>query len=557
MQDASNTASPAPALRARPARHTISGFGICLGLLFFAASLTPSLVPRDAIMQGILGGALFAIGYGIAVAALALWRWLELAEPDQSRVRLFAFGAAFAGVAVFAYALSQATGWQNAVRAVMGLDALESNHPLRVLGLAAGTAFVLFLVSWLLRLLIRLITRRLRIVVPPRVAGFAGLVIAFSLFGALINGVLVREVLSALDSFYARLDQLVDNDQAPPAAVWQTGSTASIVPWDTLGRDGRRFIDSVTLKADLERYWSRPAEQPLRIYVGLNTADDPDARAAIALAEMKRVGAFERDVLVVAIPTGTGFMDQGAIAPLEYITGGDVATVAMQYSYLQSPFSLIFEPGYGAATGRALLRTVYDHWHNLPRETRPKLYLFGLSLGTLSSEQSVRLHEVIGDPFNGALWAGPPFLSPIHTDITQNRMPDSPAWLPVFEDGAFVRTMNQTEMTDEGARWGPMRIVYLQHGSDPIVFFSFTSFWRRPDWMRAPRAPDVTPVMRWWPLITGFQLAADMALSNNVPLGYGHQYSPRRYLDAWNTLIGPELSPEDLARLEGRFDGPR
>src|SRR5690606_31216497 len=113
---------------------------------------------------------------------------------------------------------------------------------------------------------------------------------------------------------------------------------------------------------------------------GLNSAETVEERTARALAEMRRVGAFDRSVLVLATPTGTGWVDAAAIEPLEMLHRGDVATVALQYSYLASWLSLLFEPAYGSESARALFRAVYDHWTTLPAGDRPRLYLYGLSL---------------------------------------------------------------------------------------------------------------------------------------------------------------------------------
>jgi uncharacterized membrane protein len=534
-------------------RPLVSGSGVLLGCALFAASLTPSLVPRDAVMQGIVGGTVFAVGYGGAVVLLWLWRWVGLREPDKRHTAPWATAAAAVGVALIAYGLWRAPHWQNAVREVMDLPRVESSHTLVVIGIAAVTALVLFFLAWLLKLLMRGVAGLLRPHVPPRLAILAGLLTAFAVFWALLDGVLVRYTYSVLDASYSQLDRLVQTDEGAPAEPWRTGSGQSYVPWSSLGRDGRNFLTDLTLREEVAEFWSAPAEQPLRIYVGLNSADSSEARAALALKELERVGAFEREVLVVAVPTGTGFMDERAVETLEYLHKGDVATVAIQYSYLQSPFSLIFESEYGSTTARELLRTVYAYWSELPEDARPRLYLYGLSLGALNSERSLRLREMIGDPIDGALWAGPPFLSPIHSEVTRYRNPGTPEWLPRFEDGSFVRFMNQWETTDADAQWGPLRILYLQHASDPIVFFGFPSLWRRPDWLAKPRAPDVTDAMRWFPVVTGLQLAADMALSTNVPRGYGHEYAATRYVDAWVTLTTPDVSEENIERLKARL----
>src|SRR6185312_12813563 len=59
----------------KPARHPFVAWawglvrlefvGVGLGALFFCLSLTPSLLPRDWLFQGIIGGINGAIGYGI------------------------------------------------------------------------------------------------------------------------------------------------------------------------------------------------------------------------------------------------------------------------------------------------------------------------------------------------------------------------------------------------------------------------------------------------------------------------------------------------------------
>ena len=108
--------------------------------------------------------------------------------------------------------------------------------------------------------------------------------------------------------------------------------------------------------------------RPIRVYAGLNSAEELEERADLVLEEMIRVGAFDRAVLIVAVPTGTGWMDPAAMDTLEYLHGGDTAIVAMQYSYLTSWISLLVEPGYGSAAGRELFRTVYGHWTALPRD---------------------------------------------------------------------------------------------------------------------------------------------------------------------------------------------
>jgi len=278
-------------------------------------------------------------------------------------------------------------------------------------------------------------------------------------------------------------------------------------------------------------------------------------RAALALQEMIRTGAFERSVLVVATPTGTGWLDPSAVDTLEYLHAGDVATVAMQYSYLASWMSLFFEPDYGANSARALFAVVYDFWSKLPKNARPRLYQFGLSLGALSSERAAQLYEVLEDPHNGAVWAGPPFASTIWRTVTNNRVAGSPPWLPRFGDGSIVRFTAQRNTLDAFENnWGPLRVVYLQYASDPIVFFEPSMLLRAPAWMAAPRGPDVSPALRWYPVVTALQIGIDVLLATEVPRGFGHNYAASNYMDAWLSVTEPRgWTADSLARLRQMF----
>jgi uncharacterized membrane protein len=134
--------------------------------------------------------------------------------------------------------------------------------------------------------------------------------------------------------------------------------------------------------------------------------------------------------------------------------------------------------------------------------------------------------------------------------MTQQRKPESPAWLPQFRDGSVVRFMNQTQdSAPYTADWGDFRIVFLQYASDPVTFFDPQSAWREPDWMREPRGPDVSPNLRWFPVVTMLQLLADMMVGT-APPGFGHEYAATDYIDAWLTLTEPEgWSESEIKRL--------
>lgn len=537
----------------KPAQ-SLSGTGIVVGTLLFAASLTPTLIPRTYLTQGALAGVCFAMGYGLGVAANWLWRYLEIPElPARLRSIINMAVAALCFIVVITF-LWRSAAWQNSIRTVMDMPPVESTHPLKVCAIALLTFVVALAAARLFAALVRLIVRFSRRYVPRRVANVVGFGIAAVLVWALASNVLIRAVFNVLDSSYSKLDALLEPERPQPTDDSKTGSAASLVEWDELGRAGREFIADGPRASQINAFSGRAAREPIRVYVGLGAATDAKARAKLALDELKRVGGFDRSLLVVITPTGTGWVDPASMEALEYLADGDVASVAVQYSYLSSPLSLLAQPEYGAETAQALFAEIYGYWTTLPKGSRPKLYLHGLSLGAMNSERSANLFEILSDPISGALWSGPPFESRIWRSISDARNSGTPRWLPVFRDSSLVRFMNQNgPVVAPDTRWGPLRIVYLQYASDPIVFFDYRDAYRMPDWMEAPRGPDVSPQLSWYPLVTMLQLALDMAVATTTPVGHGHVYAPENYVEAWSAVIGVQdrgWSPEALTNLK-------
>jgi uncharacterized membrane protein len=334
---------------------SFSGLGVLVGAVFFAASLTPSLIPRTAAMQGALGGVSFALGYALGVLLLWLWWYLELPAAGERLRRLAVWSVTgIAGLIVVAF-LWRAAEWQNSIRLLMGMPPVDSARPLEVGLIAAAVAVVLILIGKGFLRTRGIIARRFERVMPRRVSQLLGIVGAVALFFLVIDGVLLRAYLRTYDAAQAALDSVLEPDVAPPGEPWRTGSAASLVSWQDLGRQGRAFVGTGPTGAEIAGFLGREATDPLRVYVGLNAAETPEERAALALEELQRVGGFERPYLVVAVPTGTGWVDAASVDPMEYLLAGDVATVAVQYSYLESWVSLLVEPEYSAADGAGAL----------------------------------------------------------------------------------------------------------------------------------------------------------------------------------------------------------
>jgi uncharacterized membrane protein len=136
---------------------------------------------------------------------------------------------------------------------------------------------------------------------------------------------------------------------------------------------------------------------PVRAYVGLKSADSLQGRADLLLEELKRTGAFEREVLVVATTTGTGFLEPAAMQAIEYLHNGNTAIAGAQYSYLPSWISLLADQETTKETSQVVFNTVHDYWSTLPPESRPDIYLFGLSLGSFGVESVLTSINIIND----------------------------------------------------------------------------------------------------------------------------------------------------------------
>ncbi|MBC7179468.1 MAG: alpha/beta-hydrolase family protein, partial [Roseovarius sp.] len=471
----------------------LSPTGVLLGALLFAMSLTPSMVPRGPEIQGALGGLVFAIGYVTSYLARAGLNWLGLKPAFRPfPVRSYAIYAL--ALVICGFGLWMGADWQNSIRRAWNLPELDGFATPSVVAVALAIAALLLFAGRLFDLLAAKWRLRTARFLPPRVAQGVGLLLALGIFWAVIGGIAFRLALRTIDTTSRIADLVIPPDLAPPTDADTPGSAASLIAWEDLGRWGRGYVISGPNRDEIAAFWDEPARQPIRVYVGLTASGTVEERAKLAFDELMRVGGFERKYLVIATPTGSGWLDPGAMNTLEYITRGDVATVAIQYSYLSSPMSVIIDPENGIAESRALFDLIYGHWTALPPASRPRLYLHGLSLGAFLSQETVPLLNMFGDPFHGALWTGSPFLSEMWRMVQDRRHPDSPAWRPKFGNGSLIRTANQDGGLERfEAPWGPIRLVFLQYGSDPIVFFDYSLAWRRPDWLRATRAPDLGP----------------------------------------------------------------
>lgn len=533
---------------------SFSFIGLVMAMLFFAASVTPSLLPRHHVVQGLLSGFAIAAGYAVGVTLVQLYLFAGFNQPSPKIQSISKWLSGGAVAITFTAFLWRMTYWQNSIRDLMEMEPLATAYPYRVALIAVVFGAIMIALSRCFLVASIYVADKLERFFPRRMSLAAGFFLVTISVMFLGNDVVVRSLLDAADSFFAETDRLVADGMEQPADADTCGSDASLVIWDTIGRQGKSFLSQGPTVGEIDEFWGKPTQKPIRVYVGMRSRPTFRERAELALEELKRTGGFDRSVLIVATPTGTGWLDPSAVDPVEYLHGGDCAIVSMQYSYLPSWITIVVDPRRSIESGDALFDVVYAYWKTLPPESRPRLYLHGLSLGSLGSERAADLFKIFEDPIQGSVWAGPPFPSQNWQSAIKYRNPDSPAWLPTFREGRLLRFTGEKNSLDTDRPWGPMRNVYLQHASDPMVWFSPDLAWTRPDWLRQPRGPDVSPYLQWFPIVTFLQAAFDIPMATTVPLGYGHNYSPSGYINAWVAVTQPEDWTDEMSdRLKADF----
>jgi len=437
--------------------------------LALAVSLVPTMLPRPALVQGIvsaviaLQGCLAGVVAGVAVRR-SLWAarvWTRCRGP-----------LAVASVAALVAATFAGHSRSTALRTTMGLAPAPWADTL--IGLAIAVALSLAVVAVVqggVRLGRRTArSRRLRTaVVAPllAVAATAGLVPA-----------------------------------TVPSAQAATTPTVNLARLDA---KGRQFLGGTPTAAGIARITGHPASTPTRLYVGLRSAPSATARADLAVGELERSGGFDRRAVVLVLPTGSGWVDPAGIASVEYLLGGDVASVAVQYADTPSWIAYLRGTGDARRTARALIEAVHDRVERRPAGRRPQVLVFGESLGALAGLTAEPRAADLTSRTDGGLWVGVP---------------------------APARARAAQVVASPSGR----RQSVLVHRDDPVAAWSApllshpTPYWHRP----------------WAPVLSFWEATADLASAYWTPDGYGHRYS-REMVDAWRTAIGgPTLGADRL-----------
>lgn len=534
-------------LRQRPAF-----LGVATAVLFFCASLVPGLLPLSWQTQGIISGFWMAVGYGLGTSVSSLFCKMVCLRPSTA-IQTVAWAILLVlGSILSGWSLIAAYQWQVDVRKLMGMSTAILHYP-------AAFVFVATLVAVILVLLARLVRAGYRQYITivsryfPRVGAHAvalGVITTVLLVVFITDNVIGEQLFPALDRRYIAADVGYDRDIRQPSSPYKSGGAGSLVSWETLGIYGRTFVTQGPSVTELTRFSGKASREPIRIYVGRQSAGSVTQRAELAVAELERTGAFRRKLLVIVTPTGTGWIDPYAVAPLEYMYAGNTAAVALQYSYLPSWIVMIGRQHVAHDVSKVLIAAVSERLEREPEATRPRLLIYGQSLGVFASERAFTGLDDVRQQTDGALLVGPPSVSRLWREFVVNRDKGSPIWKPVYNGGETVRFgFDLHSLTEPQSRWDEPRVVYLQHASDPIPWWSPGMLLRRPAWMEEPLGPDISKKMKFYPVATFLRVTVDLMLGLGAPPGHGHRYGASQ-AEAWTLIVPPEgWASHDTKRL--------
>lgn len=526
--------------------------GLVVAALAAWVSLMPSLLPREWQYQGLVTGVSMAVGYGVGVALRTVWHRFVVprigVRPDLvslgNRLRVFArLSAPYVLVVYLITATATAIRWQDQVS-----DLVESARPpwsdyMRIPWVALAVFVTLLALARVLRhlyrLLVGLVRRKLKL--GEYTARLTGVIVVATLLFGVVQGVVPRLFFEAAN----RISGVRNAEDLPsasqPTIPERSGGPGSVVDFDDLGMQGRRFVSGGLDRAELSDLLGEPAMQPIRLYAGLESAPTDDERSSLVVEELDRTRAWEREAVVIVPTTGTGWINPHAAQAIELLSAGDVAIVGTQFSYLPSWISFLADREKAEAAGRSLIEAVVAWRDGLPPdEHRPAIYVYGESLGTQAGEAAFSGIRDIRATVDGVLWMGPPNSNRIWRSLVERRDPGTPTTEPVYADGLLVRfSEDPAEFRGDDTPWIPPHVLYVQHATDPVVWWNPDLLFERPAWLAEPPGKGRHPGMMYMPVLTFFQVTADLGNAIGGSQGYGHLYD-HQILDGWAAVTGRE-----------------
>ncbi|MGE5135143.1 MAG: alpha/beta-hydrolase family protein [Gemmatimonadota bacterium] len=324
---------------------------------------------------------------------------------------------------------------------------------------------------------------------------------------------------SAIDAAYT----------TPPDTITVSGGPASAITWPTLSREGVRFVNLALTREEIAEVTGVPpgrVKAPVRAFAGLASGSNVDVRVDLVMEDLARLGGFERSVLCVVSPTGSGYVNYVAVEAIEYLTRGDCATVALQYS-LRPSFLSLDRVAMGREQNRALLHALHWRVRGIPKDRRPRLIAFGESLGA-HTLQDAFLHEGVSGlhrvGIDRALFLG----TPAQSKWARQWRLDPDRADPGSEVAEVASYQEWLALTP--AERGRLRYLLLSHHEDPITRFEPALLIQQPGWLgpAATRPPGISPMATWFPLTTFVLTLVDVKNAMDVVPGRffarGHDY---------------------------------
>ena len=233
-----------------------------------------------------------------------LWHYLQIPSP-KNRARKITFGILI-GLVVFAVlsASWQAVGWQNSVREVIGIESIGITYIVFATGLTLLISVLLLIIGRSVRKLYQFLAALVNKLLPRRLSVVIGVLLVFVLFNFLITGVLTKTFFAVANQLFSTMDVKISPKHQQPSLAILSGSNESLVKWETMGKQGRKFVATTPSGATISTVTGEEAKDPIRIYAGVQSADTIEGRADLVLQELIRTKAFERKNLLLVTTTG-------------------------------------------------------------------------------------------------------------------------------------------------------------------------------------------------------------------------------------------------------------
>ncbi len=527
----------------------LSFLGVIAALAMYAVSVSPSLMARSWAWHAVASGILVACGYvaGVVVQNVAqlvirlTGLTISASEPVELGFRI-GIGALFA--LWWIYAVIQS--YRRARKAAALVNMPGETFGEYLLGTAGAVV-----VSWMLLRIVGALNGLCWMLIAsldahmPRLAAIVvSMVILFAIMFFLTSKVILRGGIGFFRRKAEQLNMRTARGIYQPFVPERSASPASSVTWESVGGQGRVFLGRGPSRLDIAQVCGGVAMEPIRVYSGMPTGGSGiEQAAATVVAELHRTGAFDRAVILIAASTGSGWVDEWQVQPLEFLTRGNCATASLQYSYVPSALNWLtgLEPAQEASA--ALFAAVRAELDLMDEADRPALFVCGESLGAFASQSVFESFEDVLARVDGALWVGTPAFTPMHAALTAARHKGSPEVAPVVHNARRVRFVNEPSdlRTDLYGRelgpWGFPRVVYAQHPSDPVVWWTNKLIWTQPDWLRERAGRDVSMNVEFTRFATYIQVLADLPVAGTAPGGHGHTYH-EELIPLWRGILG-------------------